>query len=183
VLEQRISRAHRMGQMQPVQVFVLVTEGTLEEGLLRTLSLKRELALAALDPESNVEAVNLTSGAEELKARLEVLLGAKPEALIDKTVERDETAAAREQRRRERVAAAGGEMLGAVFHFLGELVGDGENGAPPAEPVVRDVAARFNKCVEVDETGRARLTVTFPNQQALEGLARTLARMMAGKEE
>jgi hypothetical protein len=49
--------------------------------------------------------------------------------------------------------------------------------------VVRDVAARFNKCVEVDETGRARLTVTFPNQQALEGLARTLARMMAGKEE
>src|SRR5207253_881568 len=125
---------------------------------------KRELALAALDPESSVESVNLTSGAEELKSRLEVLLGARPEALIDKTIKRHEAVAAREQKRRERVAAAGGDMLGAVFHFLGELVGDGENHAPPAEPVVRQVAARLNECVEVDDSGRARLTVTFPNQ-------------------
>ena len=36
VLEQRISRAHRMGQNQPVQVFLLVTTDTLEENLLAT---------------------------------------------------------------------------------------------------------------------------------------------------
>jgi superfamily II DNA or RNA helicase len=183
VLEQRIGRAHRMGQTQPVQVFVLVTEATLEENLLTTLSAKRELALAALDQDSEVDAVDLTSGSEELKSRLEVLLGAKPEAELDKTVERDQASVAREQQRRERVAAAGGEMLGAVFQFLGELVGVGENQTPPAEPVVRDVTARLKECVEVDETGRARLTVTFPNQQALDGLALTLARMMAGSEK
>ena len=40
VLEQRISRAHRMGQKQPVQVFLLVTTDTLEENLLATLSAK-----------------------------------------------------------------------------------------------------------------------------------------------
>ncbi|MEN8246526.1 MAG: DEAD/DEAH box helicase, partial [Thermodesulfobacteriota bacterium] len=34
ILEQRIGRAHRMGQKRPVQVFVLVTEKTLEESLL-----------------------------------------------------------------------------------------------------------------------------------------------------
>ena len=34
VLEQRIGRAHRMGQQQPVQVYVLVTEETIEESLL-----------------------------------------------------------------------------------------------------------------------------------------------------
>jgi SNF2 family DNA or RNA helicase len=32
VLEQRIARAHRMGQKRPVQVFVLITEDTIEDG-------------------------------------------------------------------------------------------------------------------------------------------------------
>ena len=35
VLEQRIARAHRMGQKQPVQVYMLVTEETIEENLLQ----------------------------------------------------------------------------------------------------------------------------------------------------
>src|SRR4029450_9410744 len=77
VLEQRIARAHRMGQMQPVQVYVLVTEQTIEENLLQTLADNRELALAALDPESDVDTVSMVSGTEELKQRLEILLGAK----------------------------------------------------------------------------------------------------------
>src|SRR5208283_2666036 len=83
VLEQRIARAHRMGQQQPVQVYVLVTEGTIEEGLLNTLSAKRDLALAALDPDSDVMQVDLTTGVDELRRRLEVLLGAHPEAPVD----------------------------------------------------------------------------------------------------
>jgi len=78
VLEQRIGRAHRMGQKQPVQVYVLVTEETLEESLLGTLSAKHDLALAALDAESDVTQVDFKSGVEELRRRLEVLLGAKP---------------------------------------------------------------------------------------------------------
>jgi SNF2 family DNA or RNA helicase len=45
VLEQRIARAYRMGQEQPVLVFVLITEGTIEEKLLNTLSAKHDLAL------------------------------------------------------------------------------------------------------------------------------------------
>ena len=79
VLEQRISRVHRMGQKRPVQAFLLVTEETLEEKLLGTLSAKHELALAALDPDSKVKAVDMVSGIEELKRRLEVLLGTKPD--------------------------------------------------------------------------------------------------------
>jgi SNF2 family DNA or RNA helicase len=43
ILEQRIGRAHRMGQKRPVQVFVLVTEETLEESLLNTLAAKHAL--------------------------------------------------------------------------------------------------------------------------------------------
>ncbi len=69
-----------MGQQQPVQVFVLVTEGTIEENLLATIAAKKDLALAALDSESDVEQVDLVSGMQELKNRLEILLGARPEA-------------------------------------------------------------------------------------------------------
>src|SRR6266705_533486 len=57
VLEQQIARAHRMGQKQPVQVYILVTEHTIEENLLATLSAKHELALAALDVESKINSV------------------------------------------------------------------------------------------------------------------------------
>src|SRR5204862_3732088 len=38
VLEQRVARAYRMGQKQPVQVFILIAEGTIEERMLSTLS-------------------------------------------------------------------------------------------------------------------------------------------------
>src|SRR5256884_2743586 len=89
VLEQRIARAYRMGQEQPVQVFVLITEQTIEERLLSTLSAKHELAVAALDAESDVDQVKLAGGIEELRRRLEVLLGACPEAPVDESVRRE----------------------------------------------------------------------------------------------
>jgi len=212
VLEQRIGRAHRMGQKRPVQVYVLVTEDTIEESLLTTLSAKRDLALAALDPESDVRSVDLKSGVEELKRRLEVLLGAKPEAPVDATVRREvehqaerfaeseaETppeparpldvsgkaprgagspSAAPDATRRDRVAAAGGEMLGAVFGFLGELIA--QDHAPPAEPIVAQVRNRLAECLEEDASGRQRLTVTLPDRRAVDGLAQTLARLLIG---
>ena len=145
VLEQRIGRAHRMGQKQPVQVYVLVTEETIEESLLGTLSAKHDLALAALDPESDVTQVDFKSGVEELRRRLEVLLGAKPEAPVDVT-KREEVARQAEQlvEHRDRVAAAGGEMFGAVFSFLGELVSQDQS-QPPAEPLVAASSQPFDR--------------------------------------
>jgi superfamily II DNA/RNA helicase len=181
VLEQRIGRAHRMGQTQQVQVFVLVTEQTLEESLLTTLAAKKDLALAALDASSEITEVSTTSSADELKARLEILLGAKAEANIDKTEEARQREAARTQERRHRVAVAGGAMLGAAFQFLGELVGGESNGTPP-ETLVRDLRSRLDQCVEDDGEGRPRLTVTLPDRSALDGLAQTLARILATAE-
>ena len=85
VLEQRIARAHRMGQTKPVAVYVLVTEATIEEQLMATLAAKRDLALAVLDVESKVSDVSIRGNAQELKDRLEVLLGALPAAAISGT--------------------------------------------------------------------------------------------------
>jgi hypothetical protein len=178
VLEQRIARAHRMGQQQPVQVYVLVTEQTIEESLLATLSAKHDLALAALDTDSEVTQVDMQSGVEELRRRLEVLLGAQPEAPLDVT-NQEQVARQTEQfdGHRQRVAAAGGEMLGAVFNFLGELVAQQPAPAPSA-PLVAQVRSRLTECVEEDAAGVQRLTVTLPDRRSLDALAQTLARLL-----
>jgi superfamily II DNA/RNA helicase len=182
ILEQRIGRAHRMGQTQPVQVFVLVTEQTLEESLLATLSAKKEVALAALNPESDVDMVEMASSGEDLKSRLEVLLGARPEAFADKTEEQSAREAAAKQQHRERVAAAGGELLGAAFQFLGQLIAGGEGGTRTSEKVVRDLRSRLEQCVEEEPAGRLRFAVTLPNRQALDAMAQTLAGFLVAGE-
>ncbi len=184
ILEQRIARAHRMGQKQPVQVYVLVTEETIEEKLLATLSAKHELSLAVLDANSDVSQVDMVSGIEELRRRLEVLLGAKPEAPVDESQKRAvETATFQETEHRERLAAAGGELLGATFNFLGELVAE-QVGAPPPEPLVTELRNRLTECVQEDESGRQRLTISLPDRNSLNQLAQTMARLMvAGQRD
>ncbi len=75
VLEQRIARAYRMGQKNRVHVDKFVTCGdTIEEKLLTTLASKQDLANASIDMDSEVTEVAMTSGMEDLKKRLEVIL-------------------------------------------------------------------------------------------------------------
>ncbi|MBS0261411.1 MAG: DEAD/DEAH box helicase family protein [Planctomycetes bacterium] len=185
ILEQRIARAHRMGQKQPVHVYVLVTEDTIEESLLATLAAKKDLAMAALDIESEVEAVDMQSGMEELKSKLEVLLGAKPEAPVDQTAKQQIEQSASllpsepTTEHRERVAAAGGELLGAAFKFLGQLVAQQAPAAAPPESLVANLREGLGACVENDLTGKPRLTITLPDRSALDNLAQTLAQLLA----
>ena len=49
ILEQRISRIHRMGQTRPVRVINFVAKGTIEEGMLSVLAFKRSLSAGILD--------------------------------------------------------------------------------------------------------------------------------------
>lgn len=78
ILEQRIARAHRMGQEKPVQVYVLVTEETFEERLLKTLEGKEQLARAVLDEGAEIKEVWLTNGSDSLRAELQGLLEPDP---------------------------------------------------------------------------------------------------------
>ncbi|HEX3313635.1 MAG TPA: DEAD/DEAH box helicase [Gemmataceae bacterium] len=173
ILEQRIARVHRMGQLQPVQVYVLVTELTIEENLLRTIAAKKDLALAALDVDSEVEKVDLVVGMDELKSRLEVLLGAKAEAPVDES-KRQEVVT--ESTQRDRVASAGGELLGAAIKFLGQLT---SSAVAPSEAVVANVRRGLDACVESGADGRPKLSFTLPDASALDGLTQALARLVA----
>jgi len=185
VLEQRIARAHRMGQRRPVHVYLLVTERTIEEGMLSTLSAKQTLALAALDPESTVKEVALTGSIDELRRRLEVLIGEKPAAPVDES--RAAEVRREAQARRETVARAGGEMLGAAFRFIGELLGEagsaaGAGTAPgPAAERVHEARQRMkallSECLERTEDGGWRMSVKFADSAALDSLTDVLARL------
>ncbi|MGA8557111.1 MAG: hypothetical protein WB630_22075, partial [Candidatus Acidiferrales bacterium] len=160
-----------------------------EQGRTRlTVTLPSEAALeslarslAALDMESNVREVALASGIEELKQRLEVLLGARAHAAVDETEKQRQQQEADRLARRSRVAEAGGQLVAAAFAFLGEMIPQRQptNGA---EQKASEIKARLDECLERDEQGRPRLTVTLPNKAALESLARSLAALFTVTE-
>ncbi|MCK5690035.1 DEAD/DEAH box helicase [Myxococcota bacterium] len=177
ILEQRIARAHRMGQKNPVQVFILVTEETIEEKLLGTLSAKHELALAALDMNSNINSVSLKTGIDELKRRLEVLLGAEPEALEDESQQQKTAQQVVPIKREKAISRAGGDLLGAAFAFLGEMLPQQEQTLQTQQLAVQ-IKQSFEENLKRDEDGNLQLTVTLADSTALDNLAQTLARLM-----
>jgi hypothetical protein len=129
--------------------------------------------------ESDVKEVALASGVEELKRRLEVLLGAKARAPTDETEKQRQQQEAEQLARRARVAEAGGQLLAAAFTFLSEMIPQREPTNCAARMAI-DLKTRLNECLERDEQGRPRLTVTLPNEAALENLARSLAALLPG---
>ncbi|GAB6095259.1 DEAD/DEAH box helicase [Desulfatiferula olefinivorans] len=175
ILEQRIARAHRMGQTRPVHVFLLVTENTLEENLLSTLSAKNELSLAVLDPDSEKTAVDLQSGMEELKKRLEVLLGRKPDAAEDVSA-RTKAEEEAERIRRKQISKTGGVLLGAAFDLIGEMFASKAPGDQDAR-MAELMKEKLKSCMETDEDGNLKLTLTLPDESFLDKMAASLARL------
>jgi superfamily II DNA/RNA helicase len=178
VLEQRISRAHRMGQKKPVQVFLLVTKDTLEENLLATLSAKHELALAVLDPEADADDVDMAAGMEELKRRLEILLGEKPDAAEDESMKERVEQEAQALAKKEKIATAGGQLLGAAFAFIGEMFSGGDEAGEVAQ-LAGAFKAKLSDCMEKEEDGSLKMTVSIPDETFLDNMARSLARMVS----
>lgn len=182
VLEQRIARAYRMGQKNPVHIYKLVTTGlrtpTIEEGLLNTLASKQDLADAAIDMESDVCEVAMTSGMEDLRRRLEIILEPRPNAPVDESQQRRvEAEAERLAGKREKVSAASGQLITAALSLAGELIG-GDQPTAPSNETVDKLTAKLTQCVDRDEQGRPQLTISLPDESALKGLATTLAKLL-----
>ncbi len=179
VLEQRIARAYRMGQKNPVHIYKLVTVGdTIEERLLETLASKQELADASIDLDSDVTKVEMVSGMEDLRRRLEVILDPLPAAPVDESQQRRVEAEAQAlQARREKVAAATSGLISAALSLAGELIPSADDKAPDQQRVAA-LTERLSQSVDKDEQGRPQLTITLPDTEALRGLATTLAKLL-----
>lgn len=178
VLEQRIGRAHRMGQKRPVQVFLLVTENTLEENLLATLSSKHELSLAVLDPQSQVTQVDMVTGMEELKKRLEILLGQKEDAAEDESMKAQVENEANALAKKEKIATAGGKLVGAAFAFIGELFSEKDQSEEIAK-LADAFKTKLSDSMEKNEDGSLKMTISIPDEAFLDNMARSLAKMVS----
>jgi hypothetical protein len=163
-------------------VYLLVTEDTLEERLLDTLAAKQELASAALDIDSDTDEVQLQSGMEELRRRLEKLLGRQPDAPIDVSSQQAvEDQTRRIAQHREQVAAAGGQLVDAALQLVGALVG-GDQRVEPDGGLVQKLRAGLSEAIERDESGRPRLQITLPDDAALGRFAESLARLLVTRQ-
>jgi hypothetical protein len=71
-------------------------------------------------------------------------------------------------------------MLAAAFAFLGEMLPQREE-TENSERTAQQFNARFDECLERDERGRPRLTVTLPDEAVLDRLARSLAVLLEAR--
>lgn len=183
ILDQRIARAHRMGQKEPVQVFVLVTEGTIEESMLATLGAKKDLALAALSPNSEVSSVDMSCGIEELKRRLEVLLGNTSAAPIDESQRRQVEAQVLGPAD-PRFAEVGGQLVSTAFELLAHLVDSRpDQGSSSVDRTQQLVRKQLAACTGKDAQGRPTLALTLPSEEALDRIAATLAGLVGAQAD
>ena len=161
---------------------MLVTENTLEENLLATLSAKHELSQAVLDPDADATRVDMTTGIEELKRRLEILLGEKPDAAEDESMRQQVEKEAEALARKEKVAAAGGNLVGAAFAFIGEMFGANDETEEMSQ-LTGAFKTKLSDCMEKAEDGTLKMTISLPDEAFLDNMARSLAQMVnAGRQ-
>ncbi|HSQ43241.1 MAG TPA: helicase-related protein, partial [Fibrobacteraceae bacterium] len=176
VLEQRIGRAHRMGQKRPVHVYLLVTTNTLEEGMLDTLGTKSELSRAALDFDSKVATVQLKRSSEDLKARLERILPKAP-APEDKSqaenARREALALTAEQS--EIYTRSTGQILMAATSLLVQTQ-PATHGDPQTS---QQIQTALFAGAERNPDGSLSLQVRLPDEKALQNLADNIAALLA----
>ncbi|MDR1677496.1 MAG: DEAD/DEAH box helicase [Deltaproteobacteria bacterium] len=195
ILEQRIGRAHRMGQKRPVQVYLLVTADTIEERLLGLLGAKNSLSLAALDLEDETDFVEMSTGIDALKNRLEILLGRKPDKPIEEPKPEVE---ARNAERRQKISEAGGKLFTAALEFLAELIpvetpqpvasAEEQNSLIPSvntgnegQSTAETLKEFFFSCVSKDENGRSKFTFTLPDDSVIDKVTDTISRFLGGR--
>jgi len=155
-----------------------LTENHLRENLLATLSAKLELSQAVLDPDSDLTQVDMASGMEELKRRLEILLGEKSNAAEDESIREQVAQEAEALARKEKIAAAGGKLVGAAFAFIGEMFSAHEESEEMSR-LAGAFKAKLSDCLEKADDGTLKMTISLPDEAFLDNMARSLAQMVS----
>ncbi len=76
-----------------------------------------------------------------------------------------------------KMAEAGGRLLEAAFALVGEIL-------PPQKETERflqmteTIRQRFSECLEKDEKGKLRMTITLPDESVVNHLAKSIAQIL-----
>ena len=119
----------------------------------------------------------MASGMEALKRRLEILLGEKPDAAEDISIKEQAEKEALALAKKEKIAAAGGRLVGAAFAFMGEMFSEDEASEEVAN-LAGAFKSRLGECLEKAEDGSLKMTISLPDETFLDGMAKSLARMV-----
>ena len=114
---------------------------------------------------------------DELKSRLEILLGAVPEGYLDESQKNAKLQEATRLQRREKVADAGGQMLTAAFSFLTQMLPD--SGTAPSTETVDSIRSQLSDCAETADQGRKSLRINLPDEESPQQFAQSLAKLMS----
>jgi superfamily II DNA or RNA helicase/F0F1-type ATP synthase epsilon subunit len=139
VLEQRVGRVHRMGQNRPVRAIHFVTRGSIEERVLKTIEIKRQLFAGLFDGETDEVSFEALGPRPFLQSVRE---------LIGDTTEPNEAAAPDRAAAPDpnlRLLSAGVQFLEALADVLAQ-----RNGTLPAELSERVNAAVRKIAGEID---------------------------------
>jgi superfamily II DNA/RNA helicase len=160
VLEQRIARVHRMGQHRPVQVFNLVMRDSIEERVLRTLSVKRSLFTEVFTG-TNEEVIFATLGQQAFLETVRELVG-EPQKLPDRPRDVIRPSESLDDPR-QAVVQAGVQLLEALAALIGDTgTRTHSNGTGSNETTA------LTSLLATDARGRSVLQFPVPSQELLQ---------------
>ena len=93
----------------------------------------------------------------------------KPKAEVEREAER--------LAQKERIARAGGQLLGAAFAFISEMFPKKEETEQSVQ-LAEMVKKSLSECLEKGEDGRLKMTIALPDESVLDNMTKSLAQIL-----
>jgi superfamily II DNA or RNA helicase len=171
VLEQRIGRVHRLGQHRPVRVVHFISQGTIEEGMLRLLAFKKSMFAGVLDSGENEVFLGGTrlnrfmESVEEATGAIPEKMPAEPDRVAQ---ERQPEARKEPQPRQTPQEQAWADVFSAGVSLLEKLNGALSAGTTRDQRDAGPLALPKGLIVPDETTGQSYLKLPLPKPDLLE---------------
>lgn len=192
VLEQRIGRAHRLGQERPVRVVNFISEGTIEHGMLSLLAFKRSMFAGVVEGQSD-EVFMGDSALNRFMKTVETATASVPQVVptpAEEPVEEGQEEVGVEAAEAAQTTPGGGGAAAMDVRVLGDLLARGaeflknlgQSLSSPAGGRREGKPRAAGPAVHRDPaTGLSELRIPLPDPEALQQWAGLLVGLLGAK--